>query len=76
MEVVNKGLPAECCGRGVEVRQAINAGAELRSPTGPDAAPLACLYLQTAHIKLFSLLALFTQWWEWRLKCLSEPYTA
>lgn len=58
MAVVNKGLPAKCCGSGVEERQAIKAGTELRSPTGPDA--LACLYLQTALIKLFSLLALFT----------------
>lgn len=37
MVAVNKGLPAKCCGGGVEERQAIKPGAKLRRPTGPDA---------------------------------------
>lgn len=60
MEVVNKGLPAKCCGSGVEERQAIKAGTELRSPTGSDAAAVGLPLLADGSYQLFSFLALFT----------------
>lgn len=66
MEVVNKGLPAKCCGGGVEERQVIKAAAEIWRPTGPDAVGFPLLADGSYQIVLVTCTFLFTIWWVWR----------